>query len=62
MKRLFGIFAFILILSSCAIEKVVELFSDGREIKTPEWELDYEIPIFKKQIKMSDFAKFLQNE
>ena len=55
MKRLFGIF--ILILSSCAIEKVVELFSDGREIKTPEWELDYEIPIFKMHMSMSDMSK-----
>lgn len=55
MKRLWFIFALVLFFSSCAIEKIAELLSDGREIKSPEWKLDYEIPILGKQIKMSDF-------
>lgn len=64
MRRLQIIFALTLLLSSCAIEKIAELFSDGREIKSPEWDLDYEIPILGKQIKMSDFVdvqKFLED-
>ncbi|MCH5149717.1 MAG: hypothetical protein J1G30_03535 [Spirochaetales bacterium] len=63
MKRLWFIFASIFILYSCAIEKIAELVSDGREIKSPEWNLDYELPILGKQIKMSDFIdleKFLK--
>lgn len=56
MKRLFIVFAFALFFSSCAVEKIVELFSDGREIKSPEWDLDYEVPILGKQIKMSEFV------
>lgn len=55
MKRLWFIFVLVLFFSSCAIEKIAELFSDGREVKSPEWELDYELPILGKQIKMSDF-------
>ena len=56
MKRLLIVFAFALFFSSCAVEKIVELFSDGREIKSPEWDLDYEVPILGKQIKMSEFV------
>lgn len=56
MKQLWFIFILILTLSSCAIEKITELVSDGREIKTPEWKVDYELPILKKSIVMSDFV------
>lgn len=56
MKQLWFIFILILTLSSCAIEKITELVSDGREIKTPEWKVDYKLPILKKSIVMSDFV------
>lgn len=58
MRRLCFVLAFIItfILSSCAIEKMAELLSDGRKVKAPEWNLDYELPILKKEIKMSDFV------
>ena len=56
MKRFWIIFAVIFLFTSCTIEKFSELFSDGREIKSPEWELDYELPILKKTLKMSEFV------
>ena len=56
MKRIWIIFAVICLFISCTVEKFAELFSDGREIKLPEWEVDYNLPIFKKTLKMSDFV------
>ena len=64
MKRFWIIFAVIFLFTSCTIEKFSELFSDGREIKSPEWDVDYELPILKKTLKMSDFVDvngFLKN-
>lgn len=61
MKQLWFIFILILTLSSCAIEKITELVSDGREIKTPEWKVDYELPILRKQMSMSDMSDMSEN-